>query len=414
MRVVKPSSQQFLKLFNRFTSRNRRVEEKVRRILQDVQSDGDEALLRYTRKFDKVKLQPKDLKVSESEINGAYQNISPDFVATLKVAVENVSQFYKRQIKRSWKTLNEDGIILGEKIRPLESVGIYVPSGTVPLPSTVYMTVLPAKLAGVEKVYLITPPNKYKSVDPHILVVANLLKVDGIYKAGGAQAIGAFAFGTKSIPRVDKIIGPGNAYVAEAKRQVFGYCDIDMVAGPTEVVILANDYSDPDFVAADLMAQSEHHMGTSILVTTSKRLAKIIRKVPARGFIVVVKNLKQGVDVVNQIAPEHVQIMVKSPQRILKDIKHAGAIFIGGYTPAAVGDYIAGPSHVLPTSGTARFFSGICVQDFLKSSHVISYSRKALEKVRGPIEYLSNLEGLTKHAESVKVRFEKNSSERKS
>jgi len=407
MNIIKPSSKQYLKLFNRFVTRNPRVEEKVRRILADVRDNGDDALIRYTRKFDKVKLSYKDLRVTESEINAAYQNIKPDFVATLKVAVENVSCFYKKQVKRSWKTLDEDGVVLGEKFRPLESVGIYIPSGTVPLPSTVYMTVLPAKLAGVEKVYLITPPNKFKSVDPHILVVANLLKVDGIFKAGGAQAIAAFAFGTKSIPRVDKIIGPGNAYVAEAKRQVFGYCDIDMIAGPTEVVILANDHADPDFVAADLLAQSEHHMGTAILVTTSKRLAKIIKKVHARGWIVMVKNLKQGVDVINQIAPEHAQIMVKNPQRILKDIKHAGAIFIGNYTPTAVGDYVAGPSHVLPTNGTARFFSGISVHDFLKSSHVISYSRKALEKVKGSVEYLASLEGLPNHMESVRIRFEK-------
>jgi histidinol dehydrogenase len=267
------------------------------------------------------------------------------------------------------------------------------------------MTVLPAKLAGVEKVYLITPPDKYKSVNPHILVVANLLKVDGVFKAGGAQAIGAFAYGTKSIPRVDKIVGPGNAYVAEAKRQVFGHCDIDMVAGPTEVVILANDHSDPDYVAADLMAQSEHHQGTAILVTTSKRLAKVISKVPARGYIVLVKNLKQGVDVVNQIAPEHLQIMVKSPQRIIRDVKHAGAIFVGAYTPTALGDYIAGPSHVLPTNGTARFFSGLGVDNFMKSSHIISYSRKALEKVAKPLEHIGSLEGLVKHVESVKVRF---------
>lgn len=407
MKVIKPWSKKFEKIFNRHVRRDRRVEEKVRRIVEDVKNYGDEAVLRYTRKFDKVKLTTRELKVTESEINGAYQNIQPDFIASLKIAVENVNQFYKKQMKRSWKTIREDGVILGEKVRPLESVGIYIPSGTVPLPSTVYMTALPAKLAGVEKVYIVTPPNKFKSVDPHILAVANLLKVDGIYKVGGAQAIAALAFGTKTIPRVDKIIGPGNVYVAEAKRQVFGYCDIDMVAGPTEVVILANDYSDPDFVAADLVAQSEHHMGTAILVTTSKRLAKMMKKVPARGYILVVKNLKQAVDVINQIAPEHLQIMVKSPQRILKDVKHAGAIFVGAFTPTAVGDYMAGPSHVLPTNGTARFFSGISISDFLKSSHIISYTRRALEKIKTPLEHIANLEGLTKHMESVKIRFEK-------
>lgn len=409
MKVIKPSSKKFQQFFCRYTTRNRRIEERVRRIVEDVKSLGDEALLRYTRKFDRVRLTPRELRVTESEINGAYQNINPDFVATLKTAVENVSQFYKKQLKtiRSWRTINEDGVILGEKIRPLESVGIYVPSGTVPLPSTVYMTVLPAKLAGVEKIYIITPPNKYKSVDPHILAVANLLKVDGVFKAGGAQAIAAFAFGTKSIPKVDKIIGPGNAYVTEAKRQVFGYCDIDMVAGPTEVVIIADDYSDPDFVAADLLAQSEHHMGTAILITTSKRFSKLMKRVSARGYIIVVKNLKQAADVANQIAPEHLQIMVKNPQRVLRDIKHAGAIFIGAYTPTAVGDYIAGPSHVLPTNGTAKFFSGITTQDFMKSSHVISFSRKALEKCKGAVEYIANLEGLVRHRDSVKIRFDK-------
>ncbi len=408
MKIIKPWSKKFEKLFRRSVRRDRRIEEKVRRIIDDVKNDGDEAVLRYTRKFDKVKLSAKELRVTESEINGAYQNLHPDFVSSLKLAVENVNRFYRKQTKRSWKMVTEDGAILGERVRPLESVGIYIPAGTVPLPSTVYMTVLPAKIAGVEKVYLATPPDEHKSVDPHILAVANLLKVDGIFKVGGAQAIAAMALGTKSIPRVDKIIGPGNAYVAEAKRQVFGYCDIDMIAGPSEVVILANDHSDPDFVAADLLAQSEHHMGTAILVTPSKRLAKLIRKVPARGYIILVKNLKQGVDVINQIAPEHLQILVKSPQRILKDVKHAGAIFIGPYTPTAVGDYLAGPSHVLPTNGTTRFFSGLGVSDFLKSSHVISYNRKALEKVKSAIEHIGGLEGLTKHVESVKIRFYKN------
>jgi len=406
LKQIRPGSKKFQNLFQR-QIRNPRVEDKVRRILEDVRVHGDDAVIRYTRKFDKVKLTPKELRVTEGEISGAYQNISPEFVSMLKVAVENVSRYYKKQTKKSWKMFSEDGVVLGEKIRPLESVGVYVPSGTVPLPSTVYMTVLPAKLAGVEKVYLITPPNKYKSVDPHILAVANLLKVDGVFKAGGAQAIGAFAFGTKTIPHVDKIIGPGNSYVAEAKRQVFGYCDIDMVAGPSEVVILANDHSDPDFVAADLLAQSEHHQGTSILVTTSKRLAKAMKKVPARGWIVHVKNLTEGVDVINRIAPEHLEIMVKNPNRILKDVKHAGAIFVGPYTPTAVGDYVAGPSHVLPTNGTARFFSGICISDFMKSTHVISYNRKALERVKGVVEHLATLEGLPRHMESVKVRFDK-------
>ena len=248
--------------------------------------------------------------------------------------------------------------------------------------------------AGVQNVYLVTPPNKYKSVDPHILAAANLLKVKHIFKAGGAQAISAMAFGTKTIPRADKIVGPGNMYVAEAKRQVFGFCDIDMIAGPTELAILANNHADPAFVAADLMAQSEHEGGVSFLITTSRRLAKTIRKISAHGYIIKVKNLSQGVDLINELAPEHLQIMVKRPQPVLKSIKNAGAIFLGPYTPTAVGDYVAGPSHVLPTNGTARFFSGLGVSDFLKTSHVISYTRKALEKIRKPAEYLASLEGL--------------------
>jgi histidinol dehydrogenase len=270
------------------------------------------------------------------------------------------------------------------------------------------MTVCLAKMAGVKKIILVTPPNKEGSVNPYILVVANLLKVDEIYKVGGAQAIAALTFGTKTIPRVDKIIGPGNAYVTEAKRQVFGYVDIDMVAGPTEVVIIANQFSNPTFVINDLLAQDEHFKGSSILVTTSRMLAKTVKsqiKIK-NGFIVLVKNLEEAVEVVNRIAPEHLQILIKNPQRIIKKIKNAGCIFIGPYTPTTVGDYVAGPSHVLPTGGTARFFSGLRIDDFIKSSHLISYSKKGLEKTKELIEKLSTIEGLPKHLESVKVRFE--------
>jgi histidinol dehydrogenase len=267
------------------------------------------------------------------------------------------------------------------------------------------MTVIPAYASGVQNVYLFTPPQRNGSVDAHILAAANLLKVKGIFKVGGAQAIGAMAFGTKTIPRVDKIIGPGNMYVAEAKRQVFGYCDIDMVAGPTELVILANHHADPAYVAADILAQCEHSKGFSVLVTTSKRLVTYMRKIQANGFVIKVKNLSQGADIVNEIAPEHVEIMIKRPERIVNRIRNAGAIFLGPYTPAAVGDYIAGPSHVLPTNGSARFFSGLSTQDFHKTSHIISYTKKALEKVRQPTEYLAQLEGLKKHQESIRVRF---------
>lgn len=408
MKLVRFNSKQFQKLCDRSIIGKIRIQESVRRIIEDVRNGGDEAVLKYTRKLDKVKLSIKQMKVTESEMNGAYQDIKPDFINILKLAIDNISLFYKKQLRKSWKIKNrDDGILLVEKIRPLDSVGIYVPSGTAPLVSTVYMTVLPAKIAGVKRIIMCTPPNKFGSVDPHILVVANLLKVNEVYKIGGAQAIAAMAFGTKTISKVDKIVGPGNLYVTEAKRQVYGYCDIDMLAGPSEVVIIANQHSNPDYVIADLNAQSEHLMGLSILVTTSKRFAKFIKKEVAKGFVVLVKNVDEAAEVVNRLSPEHLQILIKSPNRILRKINNAGAIFIGPYSPTAVGDYIAGPSHVLPTGGSARFSSGLGVNDFIKSSHIISYSKKALEKVNDAIQMLATIEGLQKHLESIKVRFEK-------
>ncbi len=405
MKIIKLSGKQFEKLRCRNLARNKRVVLSVEKIVEDVRQNGDEAVLKYTKRFDKVKLSPKDLKVSERETNGAYQDISPDFVTNLKLIIDNISKFYKKQFKKSWKIVDDDGVVVGERYQPLDTVGVYVPSGTVPLISSVYMTVLPAKLAGVKRVILATPPNKYKSVDPHILVVANLLKVDEIYKVGGAQAIASLAFGTRTIPRVDKIVGPGNQYVTEAKRQVFGYCDIDMIAGPSEVVVLANQYSNTEYIKADLLAQGEHHMGLSILVTNSKKLARTMRREVEKGYIVLVKNMDEAVDVINDIAPEHLEIQIKSPQKVIKRIRNAGAIFIGHYSPTAVGDYVAGPSHVLPTGGTARFFSGLGLCDFVKSIHIISYTKKGLERSRSSLEKLAEMEGLPKHLESVRARF---------
>jgi histidinol dehydrogenase len=269
------------------------------------------------------------------------------------------------------------------------------------------MTVLPAKIAGVKKIALITPPDKNGFINPHILVVANLLKVDEIYRVGGAQGIAALAYGTKTIPKVDKIVGPGNVYVSEAKRQVFGQVDIDMIAGPTELVIIANRFSNPKFIIADLAAQREHAKGLAILITNSKSLALEVKsKLDGQdGFIILTKNLEQAVEISNKIAPEHLEILVQNPNRLLRGIRNAGAIFLGPYSPVAVGDYVAGPSHVLPTGGSARFFSGLSVSDFMKSNHIISYSRKALEKVKDPLEKIAGIEGLDKHLESVKVRF---------
>ena len=406
MRLVKVGSKQFQKLCHRNSGINKRVSESVRKILENVRSSGDDAVLKYTRKFDGVALTAKELKVTECETSGAYQDIKPEFVSTLKIILDNVHKFYKKQLKKSWKIKDADGVMLGEKITAMENVGVYVPSGTVPLVSSVYMTVIPAKMAGVKKVVLVSPPNEHKSIDPQILVVANLLKVDEKYKIGGAQAIGALAFGTKIVPKVDKIVGPGNAYVTEAKRQVFGYCDIDMLAGPTEVVIIANQFSNINFIKADLESQAEHFMGLSILITNSKRLARMFKKENINGYVVLVNNMEEAADVANAIAPEHLQILTNDPRKIERRITNAGAIFLGPYTPVAVGDYVAGPSHVLPTGGSARFFSGLGVSDFYKSSHILSYTKKALENIREPLEKVAGIEKLSKHADSVKVRFE--------
>ncbi len=406
MKIVRVGSKQFQKLCDRNFGRNKRVTESVRKIVENVKLYGDDAVIKYTRKFDKVKLTPKELRVSECETSGAYQDIKPEFISALKAVIDNVTKFYKKHLKKSWNIKDTNGVLLGEKIMPLENVGVYVPSGTVPLVSSVYMTVIPAKMAGVKKVVLVTPPNKYKSIDPYILVVANLLKVDEIYKVGGAQAIASLAFGTKTIPRVDKIVGPGNSYVTEAKRQVFGFCDIDMLAGPTEVVIIANQSSNISYIKADLEAQGEHFMGLSILVTNSKRIVKILKKEDFKGYIILVKNMDEAADVANRLAAEHLQILTKDPRKIAKKIVNAGAIFLGPYTPVAVGDYVAGPSHVLPTGGSARFFSGLGVQDFYKCSHILSYTKSALEEIRGPLEKIAEIEGLKKHLDSVKVRFE--------
>ena len=405
MKLVKIGSANFKKLVNRNSHFKKRVSESVKNILDNVRLNGDDAIIKYTRKFDKIKMKIKDIRVTECEASGAYQDIKPEIVNTLKMVMENIDRFYRKQIKKSWKTKDKDGVILGEKITPIDSVGVYVPSGTVPLVSSVYMTVLPAKIAGVKRIAMASPPNKYGSIDPYILVVANLLKVDEIYKVGGAQAIGALAFGTKTIEKVDKIVGPGNMYVTEAKRQVFGYCDIDMLAGPSEVVIIANKYADVEYIKADLMAQAEHYRGISVLVTPSKRLAKAVKNEVDKGFIVLAKNMDEAVEVTNQLAPEHLQIMVKNTRYVLKKIRNAGAIFVGPYTPVTVGDYIAGPSHVLPTGGTARFFSGLGISDFVKSSHVISYTKKALEEVKDSIAKLTGIEGLPRHMDSVNARF---------
>jgi len=407
MRIIRVNSKKLEKVYNRGIARSRRIVEKVRKITEDVRLFGDDALLKYTRKFDGVKLTPRQLRVSQIEISGAYQNITPNFVSSLKIVIENINRFYRKSLKKSWRTKTAEGLVLGENYRPLQSAGIYIPAGTAPLVSTVYMTALPAKIAGVKRIVLVSPPDKSGNINPHILVVADLLKVDEIYRAGGAQAIAALAYGTKSIPRVDKIVGPGNIYVTEAKRQTFGFVDIDMIAGPTELVIIANRFSDPKYIIADLRAQAEHIGGLAILITNSKKLAREIKSATdsVNGYIVLTKNLQEAAEIADRIAPEHLEILVKNPQKLIKRISNAGAIFLGPYSPAAAGDYVAGPSHVLPTGGTARFFSGLSVADFIKCSHIISYSKRALLEAREPLEKIAGIEGLQKHLDSVKARF---------
>ncbi len=406
MKIIRYPSKKLQEIYRRGIPRSKRIKERVERIIEDVRLQGDDALMRYTKKFDGVKISAKSLRVSEAEISGAYQNIEPDFVTSLKEIIENITRFYRRQIKKSWKIKDAEGAVLGENYHPLDRVGIYVPSAQAPLVSTVYMTVLPARIAGVRQIVLVSPPDKNGNINPHILVVANLLKVDEIYRVGGAQAIAALAFGTKSIPRVDKIIGPGNVYVTEAKRQVFGFVGVDMLAGPTELVVIASRLSDPKLVIADLKAQIEHNKAQVFLVTNSRALARQVKsQVEDNGYIILTKNLDQAAEVTNLIAPEHLEILVKKPVSLVKKIRNAGAIFLGPFSPVAVGDYFAGPSHVLPTGSSARFFSGLNLSDFIKSNHIISYSKKALEKARQSLEKIAGIEGLNQHAESVKARF---------
>lgn len=399
---------QFQKKVRRDFGQNfdKEVAKKVNRILTEVRARGDLALRRYTREFDHVDLPLKKLRVAEGDINRAFEKIDFQFVPLLKQVMENVRAYYQKELRKSFQVRGRDGVVLGKRYSPLHRVGIYIPGGTAPLVSTVYMTVIPAKVAGVKEIVIATPPNRDTGeIDPHILVVANLLGVSEIYRAGGAQAIGALAFGTRTLEKVEKIVGPGNPYVTEAKRQVYGFVDIDMVAGPSEVAVIADAEANPDYVTCDLLAQSEHFGGTAYLITNSKKLAEAIRKRVDKGTILLVKSLQEACHAANEIAPEHLEIMTENPRRLLTLIVNAGAIFLGPYSPAVIGDYLAGPSHVLPTGGTSRYFSPLSAASFVKSSQVISYTREALERGREPIRKLTEMEGMTLHRISLEARF---------
>ncbi|OGX19006.1 MAG: histidinol dehydrogenase [Omnitrophica WOR_2 bacterium RIFCSPLOWO2_02_FULL_63_16] len=406
MKIISTAGKTWQQLCARQLTRKRRVEDRVRVIIEDVRLHGDEAVLRYTRRFDRVRLKPKQVRVTETETSAAFQHIDPNLSVHLKAAIQNVQAFYSKARVKPTRLVHDDGVLLADKFDPLNRVGIYIPGGTASLVSTVYMTVIPARQAGVKEIVLTTPPRPNGSIDPNILVVASLLRVDEIYKLGGAQAIAAMALGTKLVRKVDKVVGPGNAYVAEAKRQLFGFVDVDTIAGPSEIAIIANHHSNPQYVVADLLGETEHAGGLGFLITTSKSLAALVKKQIPGGYCLIVRNLEEAVEAANQLAPEHLEIMVKSPRKLLKRIRAAGAIFLGPYSPVTVGDYIAGPSHVLPTGGSARTFSGLGVEDFIRKTHIIAYTKSALEKVREPIERLTALEGLPRHYDAVKVRLE--------
>ena len=400
-------------------------ESRVNDIIQNVREKRDEAIFEYTLKFDGATINQDNIRVTEEEIKEAYEQVDPKLLDVIRKALVNIRDYHAKQKQYSWFDSNESGIILGQKVTPLKTVGVYVPGGKAVYPSSVLMNVIPAKVAGVSNIIMTTPCGKDGKVYPSTLVAAKEAGVDAIYKVGGAQAIAALAFGTESIPKVDKIVGPGNIYVALAKKAVFGYVSIDSIAGPSEIMVLADETANPRFVAADLLSQAEHdEMASAILVTTSETLAEqvsvevdkfvatlsrkeIIRKsLDNYGYILVADTMQDAIDTVNEIASEHLELVTKNPFETMTKIRNAGAIFIGEYSSEPLGDYFAGPNHVLPTNGTAKFFSPLSVDDFIKKSSIISYSREALEPVYKDIVQFAECEKLTAHANSIRVRFE--------
>lgn len=401
-----------------------KYEASVREILENVQNRRDEAVFAYTKQFDGAEINASNIQVTEDEIREAYSLVDDSLLAVIRKAKKNIKDYHEKQRQYSWFDSRPDGTILGQKVTALARVGVYVPGGKAAYPSSVLMNIMPAKVAGVDEIIMVTPPGKDGKVTPTTLVAANEAGADRIYKAGGAQAIAALAFGTESIPKVDKIVGPGNIYVALAKKSVYGYVSIDSVAGPSEILVLADDTANPRYVAADLLSQAEHdEMASAILVTTSMELAEkvsaqadefvqelsrgqIIQKsLDNYGHILVAETLQDAINAANEIASEHLEIMTANPFDVMTRIRNAGAIFIGEYSSEPLGDYFAGPNHVLPTNGTAKFFSPLSVDDFIKKSSIISYSREALEAIHGDIETFAEAEHLTAHANSIRVRF---------
>ncbi len=429
MRIVKLTKESKSNILENLLKRSPnsygKFESAVADILANVKSRGDDALFEYTRNFDKADINPSNIVVTQEEIDEAYSLVDDKLLDVIRKALVNIRDYHEKQKQYSWFDSKPDGTILGQKVTALSRVGVYVPGGKAAYPSSVLMNVMPAKVAGVEQIVMCTPPDKEGKVYPTTLVAAKEAGVDVIYKVGGAQAIAAMAYGTASVPKVDKIVGPGNIYVALAKKAVFGYVSIDSVAGPSEIMVIADETANSRFVAADLLSQAEHdEMASAILVTTSEELAKkvsaqideflkelsrseiISKSLENYGYILVADSIDEAIEVANDIASEHLEIVTKDPFNVMTKIKNAGAIFLGEYSSEPLGDYFAGPNHVLPTNGTAKFFSPLSVDDFIKKSSIISYSREALELIHNDIETFAKAEHLTAHANSIHVRFE--------
>ncbi len=400
------------------------VESIVAEIIANVRENGDAALREYSLKFDKADI--KNLRVTAEEIEDAYANEDPALIATLETAKKNIWNFHEKQLRKGFEIKGENGIVSGQKITPIEKVGIYVPGGTASYPSTVLMNAIPAKIAGVSEIIMVTPPDKNGNIPSAILCAAKIAGVDTIIKTGGAQAVAALAYGTESVPKADKVVGPGNVFVATAKRMLYGLVDIDMIAGPSEILVLADGTCNPKYVAADLLSQAEHdRLASAVLVTDSEELAFAVRdeieaqlktlpreeiaraSIEANGKIIIARNLDEGIEIANEIAPEHLEVCVDEPFRYLDKIKNAGSIFLGKNTPEALGDYLAGTNHTLPTSGTARFSSPLSVDDYVKKSQYIYYTEEALGEVKDSIVLFANREGLQAHGRSAAIRFEK-------
>lgn len=429
MRIITLSKESKSNLLNDLLKRSPnnygQYETIVSDIIEKVKTKGDEAVFAYTKQFDKCELTAETIRVTEAEIQEAVNTIDPKLYTVMEKAAANIKTYHEKQVRNSWFDAKPDGTILGQKITPIGKAGVYVPGGKAAYPSSVLMNVIPAKVAGVGKVVMVTPPGSDGKVNPGTLAAAKVAGVDEIYKVGGAQAIAALAFGTESIPKVDKITGPGNIFVALAKKSVYGHVSIDSVAGPSEILVLADETANPRYVAADLLSQAEHdELASAILITTSKELAEAVSKevevfiselsrtdimrksIDNYGYILVAETLEDAIDAANEIASEHLEILTKNPFEVMTKIQNAGAIFLGEYSSEPLGDYFAGPNHILPTNGTAKFFSPLSVDDFIKKSSIISYSRNALEAVHEDIEFFAEKEGLTAHANSIKVRFE--------